>query len=248
MVGSPLGVGGGVVVAVVLALGAGLMLSVVGVLLLIAAPRLARALGGVHRGLAAGLLGDLTAAPPPFRRGEGLVGRLDARLRDGTGWRAAGHVLAKLPVGALGAYAVLWWITDLVNLTAPLRWAVFGQRAQAGDAEGMPVLTPVPFGGLDADTLERVAAGGTALDPEVVTQLAGASHRAAGLAPLTGREREVLSLTAEGRSNAAIAQALSVSAGTVEKHVAAVFEKLRLPPSHDHNRRVLAVVRYLQPS
>ncbi|WP_399934409.1 LuxR C-terminal-related transcriptional regulator [Streptomyces kanamyceticus] len=98
------------------------------------------------------------------------------------------------------------------------------------------------------DALERVAAGGTALDPEVVTQLAGASHRAAGLAPLTGREREVLSLMAEGRSNAAIARALFVSAGTVEKHVAAVFGKLGLPPSHDHNRRVLAVMRYLQPS
>lgn len=97
-----------------------------------------------------------------------------------------------------------------MNLTAPLRWAVFGQRAQAGDAEGMPVLTPVPYGGLDADALERVAAGGTALDPEVVTQLAGASHRAVGLAPLTGREREVLSLMAEGRFNAAIAQALFV--------------------------------------
>ncbi|MFH8562322.1 sensor histidine kinase [Streptomyces sp. NPDC017988] len=156
LIGFPLGVGGGVVLVVVLALGAGLTLSlvlaVVGVLLLIAAPRLARTLGGVHRGLAAGLLGERTAAPPPFRRGEGLVGRLDARLRDGTGWRAAGYVLAKLPVGALGAYAVLWWITGLVNLTAPLRWAVFGQRAQAGDPEGMPVLTPVPFGGLDADT------------------------------------------------------------------------------------------------
>ncbi|MFI2617124.1 sensor domain-containing protein [Streptomyces sp. NPDC018584] len=133
VIGFPLGVVGGVVVAVVLALGAGLTLSlalaVVGVLLLIAAPRLARALGGVHCGLAAGLLGDRTAALPPFRRGEGLVGRLDARLRDGTGWRAA---------------------------------------------------------------------GGTALDPEVVTQLAGASHRAAGLAPLTGREREVLTLVTAG--------------------------------------------------
>ncbi len=80
------------------------------------------------------------------------MGRLDARLRDGTGWRAAGYVLAKLPVGALGAYAVLWWITGLVNLTAPLRWAVFGQRPEAGSSEGMPVLTPVPFGGLEADT------------------------------------------------------------------------------------------------
>jgi DNA-binding NarL/FixJ family response regulator len=96
------------------------------------------------------------------------------------------------------------------------------------------------------DALERVAAGGTALDPEVVTQLAGAGRRAQDLAPLTEREREVLSLMAEGRSNAAIAQSLVVSAGTVEKHVAAVFDKLGLPASHDHNRRVLAVVRYLR--
>ncbi|MEV0653630.1 LuxR C-terminal-related transcriptional regulator, partial [Streptomyces sp. NPDC050395] len=96
------------------------------------------------------------------------------------------------------------------------------------------------------DALERVAAGGTALDPEVVTQLAGAGRRAEELAPLTDREREVLSLMAEGRSNAAIAQSLVVSAGTVEKHVAAVFDKLGLPASHDHNRRVLAVVRYLR--
>jgi len=96
------------------------------------------------------------------------------------------------------------------------------------------------------DALERVAAGGTALDPEVVTQLAGAGRRAEELAPLTERERQVLSLMAEGRSNAAIAQSLVVSAGTVEKHVAAVFDKLGLPASHDHNRRVLAVVRYLR--
>jgi DNA-binding NarL/FixJ family response regulator len=94
--------------------------------------------------------------------------------------------------------------------------------------------------------LERVASGGTALDPEVVTQLAGASHRAGGLAALTRREREVLSLMAEGRSNAGIAAALTVSGGTVEKHVAAIFAKLGLPASDDHNRRVLAVVRHLQ--
>ncbi|WP_369216586.1 LuxR C-terminal-related transcriptional regulator [Streptomyces flavofungini] len=96
------------------------------------------------------------------------------------------------------------------------------------------------------DALARVAAGGTALDPEVVTQLAGAGRRAADLAPLTAREREVLSLMAEGRSNAAIAQALFVSAGTVEKHVASVFDKLGLPVSQDDNRRVLAVIRYLR--
>jgi DNA-binding NarL/FixJ family response regulator len=95
------------------------------------------------------------------------------------------------------------------------------------------------------DALSRVAAGGTALDPEVVTQLAGACRRTEDLATLTGRERDVLRLMAEGRSNASIAQCLHVSAGTVEKHVAAVFTKLQLPASEDQNRRVLAVIRFL---
>ncbi|MGY6019503.1 LuxR C-terminal-related transcriptional regulator [Streptomyces spinosirectus] len=95
------------------------------------------------------------------------------------------------------------------------------------------------------DALHRVAGGGTALDPEVVTQLAGAARGAEALESLTAREREVLALMAEGRSNAAIAQTLVVSAGTVEKHVAAVFGKLGLPASEDANRRVLAVLRYL---
>lgn len=95
------------------------------------------------------------------------------------------------------------------------------------------------------EALARVAGGGTALDPEVVTQLAGASRRTADLETLTAREREVLALMAEGRSNAAIAQALVVSPGTVEKHVAAVFAKLGLQASEEANRRVLAVLRYL---
>jgi DNA-binding NarL/FixJ family response regulator len=96
-----------------------------------------------------------------------------------------------------------------------------------------------------ADALARVAAGGTALDPEVVTQLLGASRRAGGLASLTTREREVLALMAEGRSNAAIAAELVVSPGAVEKHVAGIFGRLGLPPSENDNRRVLAVLRYL---
>jgi DNA-binding NarL/FixJ family response regulator len=96
-----------------------------------------------------------------------------------------------------------------------------------------------------AAALERVAGGGTALDPEVVSQLLGASLRSAGLASLTPRERDVLSLMAEGRSNAGIAAALVVSGGAVEKHVASIFAKLGLPPSESDNRRVLAVLRYL---
>jgi len=94
--------------------------------------------------------------------------------------------------------------------------------------------------------LERVGSGGTALDPEVVSQLLGASRRSAGLAALTPREREVLGLMAEGRSNAGIAAGLVVSGGAVEKHVASIFTKLGLPPSEGDNRRVLAVLRWLR--
>jgi DNA-binding NarL/FixJ family response regulator len=95
------------------------------------------------------------------------------------------------------------------------------------------------------DALTRVAAGGTALDPEVVAQLLGRSRRD-GLAELTPREREVLERMAEGLSNSGIAAALVVSERAVEKHVANIFLKLDLPPSETDNRRVLAVLRYLQ--
>jgi DNA-binding NarL/FixJ family response regulator len=97
------------------------------------------------------------------------------------------------------------------------------------------------------DALTRVAAGGTALDPEVVTQLVGVSRRAAVMrASLTPRESEVLAVMAEGRSNAAIAELLVISEGAVEKHVANIFLKLGLPVSEADNRRVLAVLRYLE--
>ncbi|MFF4540662.1 response regulator [Streptomyces aureus] len=95
------------------------------------------------------------------------------------------------------------------------------------------------------DAMERVAAGGTALDPEVVSQLFGASRRASALDALTPREREVLELMAEGRTNHAIAAALTVSERAVEKHIANIFLKLDLPPSDTGHRRVLAVLRYL---
>jgi DNA-binding NarL/FixJ family response regulator len=93
--------------------------------------------------------------------------------------------------------------------------------------------------------LERVAAGGTALDPEVVTQLFGAARAPGDLDNLSPREKEVLALMAEGRSNAAIAAELVVTPRAVEKHVANIFTKLDLPPSEADHRRVLAVLRYL---
>jgi DNA-binding NarL/FixJ family response regulator len=96
------------------------------------------------------------------------------------------------------------------------------------------------------EALARVAGGGTALDPEVVAQLLGASGRTDALAGLTPREREVLERMAEGRSNSGIAAALVVSDRAVEKHVANIFMKLGLPPSEGENRRVLAVLRYLE--
>jgi DNA-binding NarL/FixJ family response regulator len=94
--------------------------------------------------------------------------------------------------------------------------------------------------------VRRVADGGTALDPEVVSHLLSRSRRHQPLASLTPRETEVLRLMAEGRSNGAIAAALVVSDGAVEKHVSSIFIKLGLLPADSDHRRVLAVLRYLE--
>jgi DNA-binding NarL/FixJ family response regulator len=98
------------------------------------------------------------------------------------------------------------------------------------------------------EALRRVAAGGTALDPEVVSQLLSRAHRRDPLERLTPRETEVLGLMAEGRSNTAIAAALVVTEGAVEKHVSSIFSKLDLTPTEHDHRRVLAVLRWLQRS
>lgn len=92
--------------------------------------------------------------------------------------------------------------------------------------------------------LERVAAGGTALDPEVISQLLRKPDP--GLASLTRRERDVLGVMAEGKSNSGIAAKLMLSEGAVEKHIASIFGKLSLAPESAANRRVLAVLRYLR--
>jgi len=95
------------------------------------------------------------------------------------------------------------------------------------------------------DAVVRVGQGGTVLDPEVVAQILARSRRQDPLASLSPREREVLGLMGEGRSNSAIARELVVSDGAVEKHVSNIFTKLDLPPASNDHRRVLAVLRWL---
>jgi DNA-binding NarL/FixJ family response regulator len=96
------------------------------------------------------------------------------------------------------------------------------------------------------ETVERVGRGGTAIDPEVVSQLLARTRRQEPIADLSPREREVLGLMAEGRSNTAIAEQLVITQRAVEKHVKNIFQKLRLAPADTDHRRVLAVLRYLE--
>jgi DNA-binding NarL/FixJ family response regulator len=96
------------------------------------------------------------------------------------------------------------------------------------------------------DTLERISRGGSVVDPALVQELVAAPRRDDPLAVLTAREREVLALLAEGRSNAGIARRLWVTEGTVEKHVRSILVKLELPETDDHHRRVLAVIAFLE--
>jgi DNA-binding NarL/FixJ family response regulator len=95
------------------------------------------------------------------------------------------------------------------------------------------------------DTLGRIARGGSVVDPTLVAELVAARHRDDPLAELSAREREVLALMAEGRSNAGIAHRLWVTEGTVEKHVRSILTKLTLPEAEDDHRRVLAVLTFL---
>jgi DNA-binding NarL/FixJ family response regulator len=119
--------------------------------------------------------------------------------------------------------------------------------AQAGASGGVGYLLKdrILDVGDFVEAVRRVGAGGTALDPEVVAQLLSHGDRQP-LAALSPREQEVLGLMAEGRSNAGIAEALVLTVGAVEKHIASIFQKLRLPPSESDHRRVLAVLTYLQ--
>jgi DNA-binding NarL/FixJ family response regulator len=124
----------------------------------------------------------------------------------------------------------------------------FAADLLAGGSAGVGYLLKERVVDLDdfMDALARVAAGGTALDPEVVAQLFGSSRNRDRLDQLTPREREVLGLMAQGRANSAIAAALTVTERAVEKHIANIFTKLDLLPSSQDHRRVLAVLRYLE--
>jgi DNA-binding NarL/FixJ family response regulator len=124
----------------------------------------------------------------------------------------------------------------------------FAADLLAGGSAGVGYLLKERVVDLDdfMDALARVAAGGTALDPEVVAQLVGSSRNRDRLDQLTPREREVLGLMAQGRANSAIAATLTVTERAVEKHIANIFTKLDLLPSSQDHRRVLAVLRYLE--
>jgi signal transduction histidine kinase len=115
-----------------------------GLLLLILVTPAARGLGRAYRQLTARLLGERVAAPAPFRPGRDVFGRLDARLRDGTGWRAVAYLVLKLPVAVFELYAIsFFWVDGLVNMTYPFVRA-FRNHPPGVHLSGLPVLTPVP--------------------------------------------------------------------------------------------------------
>ena len=159
---------------------------------------------------------------PPTFSDEGLRAAIEARRRQ-----------PALGVLVLSQYVETAYASELIG----------------EEAAGIGYLLKERVGDVRAflDALHRVAAGGTVLDREVVTQLLvprGGCEDA--LTRLTAREREVLELMAEGRSNAAIAQELVVTPGAVEKHITGIFAKLDLPACDEHHRRVLAVLAYLR--
>jgi DNA-binding NarL/FixJ family response regulator len=136
-----------------------------------------------------------------------------------------------LPILVLSQYVETRYATELLD---------------AGDGTGLGYLLKDRIGQVDdfIGALHRIVDGGTVVDPEVVRQML--RRRRNPLEPLTPREREVLALVAEGRSNAAIAADLTVSDAAVAKHIRNILQKLQLPPTDDGHRRVLAVLTYLR--
>ena len=159
---------------------------------------------------------------PPGFTDEGLRAALEARRRH-----------PKLGVLILSAYVEPVYTSEL--LASQGEGGIgYLLKERVGDVRGF------------LDALERVAAGGTALDRAVVAELVTAREGGGAFAALTPREREVMELMAEGRTNAAIARAMVVQPGAVEKHISSIFGKLDLPAGDDHHRRVLAVLAYLR--
>jgi signal transduction histidine kinase len=159
VLGLPLGIAGFYLLIILLVPGILLTASVLGAIaglgLLIAATQLGRRVGAGHRWLAARCLGSQVTAPAPFRPGTGIIGRIDARLRDGAAWRATGYVLVKFPLGVLGGYVTLVaWIGGLFYLTYPAWWWLSGVAVRAGHGTGKPgvVTNPLPVGGLHIGT------------------------------------------------------------------------------------------------
>jgi DNA-binding NarL/FixJ family response regulator len=124
---------------------------------------------------------------------------------------------------------------------------IYARELLAGGAGGIGYLLKdrVLDGAQFADAVRRVAGGGTAMDPEVIARLLDRNRADGAVGTLSPREREVLALMAEGRSNAAIAQRLTITERAVAKHTASIFTRLGLQPSDDDNRRVLAVLAHL---
>jgi DNA-binding NarL/FixJ family response regulator len=133
----------------------------------------------------------------------------------------------------------------IVVLTAYVQVEPATELLAGGQRSGYLLKTRVTDVDEFIETLERIVRGGAVVDPELVRELIAARHVEDPLDVLSPREREVLSLMAEGRSNAGIAHQLWITEGTVEKHVRSILMKLRLPATEDDQRRVLAVITYL---
>jgi DNA-binding NarL/FixJ family response regulator len=158
---------------------------------------------------------------PPTHTDEGIVAAVAARRRH-----------PELAVLVLSAYVERAFATDLL----------------AGGTSRLGYLLKERVGRVETflDALHRVAAGGTAIDPEVIAQLLAADRTDTALARLSSREREVLALMAEGLGNTAIAERLSVTEGAIHKYIRGVFAKLELAPDDRTDRRVAAVLHYLE--
>ena len=122
------------------------------VLLVVLATRIARRLGAVHRRLAARLLGERVAAPPPRRRGRGVAGWLGAGLGDGPGWRAAAYQLLKLPLAVAEAYAAFLWVAGVANLSYPFWWGLFRNHPPGVTLDPVPAALPFPGRGFPVAT------------------------------------------------------------------------------------------------